>query len=186
MTGLPKEDWSDLTALPPGPDRSAGIAELVPSRRRAGRAETPRLRVTERGREAEGGDRAARAKTDRVAITLYLSAELHRRFKSYRIKRGRTNASVVLEAIEARADTLEAVVAAGRVSTSVVTGTLFAPRPGEVRYVGSGPEQVQAWMTGDELDVLAGLSETLGVGTRSGWIAVVLDDFLPGKKTRRG
>jgi hypothetical protein len=45
---------------------------------------------------------------------------------------------------------------------------------------------VQAWLTGEQLDVLNGLTKRLGVGRRSSWIAAVLYDFLPGGRKQRG
>jgi len=118
----------------------------------------------------------------RQPTTLYVSAGLQRRFEKYRRgARGRTNTSVVLEAITVLRPRLRDILAASGTSPQV-GGDLFPSDPAQVRYAGTGSVQIQISPTYAQLRVLDELTLELGFSKRTTWIAPVLNAFLPGRK----
>lgn len=131
----------------------------------------------EEGREAEAALARSKQRT-----TLYVSPGLHRRFDKYvRAKRGRTNTSVVLEAIAEKRATTPEIIKKSRVSATA-GNELFPEDPRAIRYLGAGPVQIQIAPTYAQLQVLDSLTEEYGFEARATWIAPVLNEFLPGKK----
>jgi hypothetical protein len=194
--GLPEVSLANEFAPPtvPVPNRASGIAGLVrsnmptateppaPAPAPAPSAQEPSpeppASSVERQTSPELGDKAARAK---VPTTLYVSAGVEERINRYRrAVKGRTNTSVVLEAITACRDRLDEIVAASRATGSV--GSVFPTDPSAARYLGGGSNQVQIRPTLAQLEVLDQMTAELGFRKRATWIAAVLNDFLPGRR----
>ncbi|OEJ20897.1 hypothetical protein [Streptomyces subrutilus] len=134
----------------------------------------------------ENDDEAAQADAalarSKQRTTLYVSPALHRRFEKYvRAKRGRTNTSVVLEAVAAKRTETPEIISKAQVSAAA-GNDLFPQDPRSVRYLGSGPVQIQIAPTYAQLQVLDRLTTEYGFEARATWIAPVLNAFLPGKK----
>ena len=200
--GLPEVSLAGAFAPPTAPatKRASGIAGLVRGNTSAPEqppapepTPTPASPVQEAPPEPpapsaesqaslELGGKAARAK---VPTTLYVSAGIEERINRYRrAAKGRTNTSVVLEAITACRDRLGEIVAAARVTDSA--GSVFPTDPSAARYLGGGSNQVQIRPTLAQLEVLDQITAELGFRKRATWIAPVLNDFLPGRRERHG
>ncbi|MGW1622936.1 hypothetical protein [Streptomyces sp. NPDC002172] len=144
-------------------------------------AHTPEVEAEVEAEETEAEAQLARSKQ---RTTLYVSPGLHRRFEKYvRAKRGRTNTSVVLEAIAAKRSQTRKILKDSRV-TVAAGNDLFPEDPRAVRYLGAGPVQIQIAPTMAQLRVLENLTTEYGFEARATWIAPVLNDFLPGRKER--
>jgi hypothetical protein len=59
---------------------------------------------------------------------------------------------------------------------------MFPADPSAVRYLGGGSVQIGFSPTLEQEEVIDRIGAQLGFGTRSTWIAPVLNAFLPGRK----
>ncbi|MET8807890.1 hypothetical protein [Streptomyces sp. NPDC004546] len=174
----------------PAPSGADAPAEAPPGGQDAGGtpAESARIPAVEAEAEVEDEDDENEAEAQlarsKQRTTLYVSPSLHRRFEKYvRAKRGRTNTSVVLEAIAAKRSETRKILKDSRV-TVAAGNDLFPEDPRAVRYLGAGPVQIQIAPTMAQLRVLENLTTEYGFEARATWIAPVLNDFLPGRKER--
>ncbi len=193
---MPAADLRDLTTPDaPAEKRGHGLANLIDELPASGatRASTA-VAHAEAPTPAPGADAGQAAASepprvaagegkDRVQIVVYVTAGVRKRFDDYRHRQRLTAGRVMLEAISAKIDTLADTVAAARYSTTP-SSALFPPDPAAVRYLGGGTVAIPVTVTPEQCEVIADLGRSLGIETRSTWIAAVLNDFLPGRKDR--
>lgn len=123
--------------------------------------------------------------TGTVRITAILvSPTVSRRLEEYRrAKKGRTNTSIVLEALDECHGRIPELVAQARAAAQP-RGSLFPARDDHLRLPGGGGIQVQIRPTLAQLDVVDRLAREHRLESRSQLAAAVLNEFLPGRKDR--
>lgn len=123
--------------------------------------------------------------TGTVRITAILvSPAVSKRLDEYRrAKRGRTNTSIVLEALDERHGQIPELVAQAKAAAQP-RASLFPVRDDHLRLPGGGPIQVQIRPTLAQLDVIDRLVREHRLESRSQLAAAVLNEFLPGRKDR--
>ncbi|MEX5637401.1 hypothetical protein, partial [Parafrankia sp. FMc2] len=123
--------------------------------------------------------------TSTVRVTAILvSPTVSRRLEEFRrAQRGRTNTSILLQALDECHTRIPDLVAAARAAAQP-RGSLFPARDDRLRLPGGGGMQVQVRPTLAQLDVIDGLARTHGLDSRSQLAAAVLNEFLPGRKDR--
>ncbi|MEU7046556.1 hypothetical protein AB0A77_36680 [Streptomyces varsoviensis] len=194
-TGSAPPPQSPTGSTPPPPKNPEGAKETPPPAAPSGDTPPPQApadppaaveaeEVEAEEVEAEEGETEAALAKTKHRTTLYVSPALHRRFERYvRAARGRTNTSAVLEAVAAKNSTTPQIIQESKVSVAA-GNELFPEDPRAVRYLGSGPVQIQIAPTYAQLQVLDTLTAKYGFEARATWIAPVLNAFLPGKKEK--
>ncbi|MFE4599429.1 hypothetical protein ACFRKE_01065 [Kitasatospora indigofera] len=115
-------------------------------------------------------------------VGFYTSATVASRHRKYRTQQGFTNTQVVLLAAEAAAERgiAETVAAARR--TPRIQSKLFPVAPDDSDLRGLGPVQLQYKPTRDQLRIINQLVAESGLPDHTKFIAIALDQFLPGKR----
>ncbi|WP_051105684.1 hypothetical protein [Parafrankia discariae] len=179
VEGVPAEPRPALAPVPVPVERADNGPAIPEARIQAHVTPVPApVDIPEAGR----GDLSP---TGTVRITAILvSPTVSRRLEEYRrAKKGRTNTSIVLEALDECHGRIPELVAQARAAAQP-RGSLFPARDDHLRLPGGGGIQVQIRPTLAQLNVIDRLSREHRLESRSQLAAAVLNEFLPGRKDR--
>ncbi|MFG2306697.1 hypothetical protein [Actinacidiphila glaucinigra] len=126
-------------------------------------------------------DATGPAKAPVPRVVVYVSDNVSKRLERYkRHARGRTNATVLIEALAAAVRTgLADVVAQATIAPP--GNDLFPAADSQLRYRGGGPIQIQANLTAPQLEVFDRLVVEAQLPDRTKLAAAALNAFLPGR-----
>jgi hypothetical protein len=115
-------------------------------------------------------------------VGFYVSTNVAGRFRKYRKQYDITHTQIVFQAVEAAAEKgLEQVVADARRAPKFQS-KLFAVKPDDNDLRGLGPVQLQYKPTKAQYGIIDGLVTESGLPDHTKFLAVVLDQFLPGRR----
>ncbi|MFJ4851696.1 hypothetical protein [Streptomyces sp. NPDC088733] len=188
MSGLGDEPTGDTAELFGLKGRASGTGSLLRRPRPESSPDRPQEPVTAPPAPPAPAPAAPLPQQGKTAVqkvprvVVYVSDNVSRRLERYkRQARGRTNASVVIEALTAAARTgLADVVAEATITPA--GNELFPAAESQIRYRGGGPIQVQASLTLAQLAVFDRLVEEAQLPDRTKLAAAALNAFLPGRK----
>jgi hypothetical protein len=115
-------------------------------------------------------------------VGFYVSASVASRFRKFRSQQGLTSTQVVLLAVEhANEKGIASVVEAAR-RPPKIQSKLFPIKPDDSDLRGLGPVQLQYKPTRAQRSVIDALVAESGLPDHTKFLAVVLNDFLPGRR----
>ncbi|MBE3206663.1 MULTISPECIES: hypothetical protein [Parafrankia] len=123
--------------------------------------------------------------TSTVRVTAILvSPTVFKRLEEFRrAVRGRTNTSILLQALDECHGRIPDLINAARAAAQP-RGSLFPARDDRLRLPGHGGMQVQVRPTLAQLEIIDKLAHGHGLDSRSQLAAAALNEFLPGRKDR--